>query len=167
MTATAVPDAAADATYDVWRTFTRRLIAIAVVSIALAWPLSRMNRAVDGVDPFYVALAWQFAIWGLIDLGFALNGEIGLRRTSRLPPGEREAELASTRTKILGALRFNRWLNAMWIAMAVGLLIWGYAAWSPGLVGHGVGVFVQAIALVVFDRAFYRSLDRPSMAAAI
>ena len=143
----------------VWRTYTLRLVVIALVSIALAWPLSRFNREIDGSgDPFYVALAWQFAIWGLIDLGFAFNGLIGLRRTATLDPAARDAAIVDTRAKILAALKFNRWLNALWLAMAVALLIWGYAVWSPSLVGHGVGVFVQAMALVVFDRAFNRAL---------
>lgn len=147
-------------TFDVWRTYTRRIIVISLVSIALAWPISRFNHSIaPGGDPFHLALAWQFAIWGLIDLGFAINGLVGIRRTAKLDPAARDAEIASTRTKILDALRFNRWLNALWIAMAIALLIWGYAVWSPGLVGHGIGVFVQAMALVIFDRAFYRALN--------
>lgn len=148
-----------DRAFDVWRTYTRRLLALSLLSIALAWPLARMNVSVDGRDPFYVALAWQFAIWGAIDLLFAISGEFGLRSVGRMSDGERDAEVMRRREKILGALRFNRWLNAMWVAMGVALLIWGYSVWSPSLVGHGVGVCVQAMGLVIFDRAFRRALE--------
>ena len=143
---------------DVWRTYTRRLLALSVLSIALAWPIARMNVSVDGRDPFYVALAWQFAIWGAIDLIFALSGEVGLRRVGRMSESERDAEVMRRREKILGALRFNRWLNAVWVATGIALLVWGYRSWSPSLVGHGVGVVVQAFGLVIFDRAFHRAL---------
>lgn len=144
--------------FAVWRTYTRRLLALALLSIALAWPLSRMNVSVDGRDPFYVALAWQFAIWGAIDLLFALNGELGLRKVGRMDGAARDAEVLRRREKILGALRLNRWLNVVWIATGVALLAWGYRAWSPALVGHGVGICVQSIGLAIFDRAFRRAL---------
>ena len=145
----------------VWRTYTHRLLALSLLSIALAWPISRFNRSVDGFDPFHVALAWQFAIWGAIDLIFAVTGEFGLSGVSRMTGGVRDAEVMRRREKILGALRFNRWLNAVWVTTGVALLVWGYWAWSPSLVGHGVGVSVQAIGLAIFDRAFHRALTRP------
>ena len=147
--------------FAVWRTFTRRLALLAIVSMALAWPLAMMNRdPASGMrDPFYVAVAWQFAVWGAIDLAFALNGERGLRQVRNLDPSPRHEEIGRRRGLILGALRFNRWLNALWVAMGVALLIWGYRSVSPSLVGHGVGVSIQAVALIVFDRAFFRALN--------
>lgn len=148
----------ADRAFIIWRRYTRRLAALSLLSIALAPPLATMNRSVDGRDPFYVAMAWQFAIWGIIDLGFALSGFVGLRTVGRMPGSTRDEEVMRRRGKILRALRFNRWLNAVWVATGVALLVWGYSKWSPSLVGHGAGVVVQAVGLVIFDRAFKRAL---------
>lgn len=154
----------ADRSLAVWRTYTRRLAGLSLLSIALALPMPWMNLSADGRDPFFLALASQFVIWGLIDLAFAVHGLIGLRSVGRLTGAARDAEVLARREKILAALHFNRWLNAVWVATGVGLLIWGYVAWSPSLVGHGLGVTIQAVGLVVFDRAFRRALVETSRA---
>lgn len=144
----------------VWRAFSFRLACLSIMSIGLALPLVMFTQTPDGSDPFYVAVAMQFAIWGLIDLVFAL---LGLRETSRIlrMPADTRSDHARTRAEsLLSLLRKSRWQNAMWITSGVALLIVGYAIWSPSWAGHGVGVIVQAALLVWFDARFYESLSR-------
>ena len=85
-------------------------------------------------SPFLIAVGWQFAIWGAIDLIFVIAG---FRKNATLEVDD-VAETAS----LVRALRFNgKWMNPMWLAMGVVLLIWGFAAHNNlSLLGHGAGV---------------------------
>jgi len=101
------------------------------------------------------AIGWQFAIWGGIDLIFAL---MGVRQCSRAKQGLLDdlAEAESLRK----SLRFNGGLNWLWVALGTVLIAWGAATASTTLVGHGIGVLLQGGFLFFFDRLFLRKLSR-------
>ncbi len=105
------------------------------------------------------AAAMQFAIWGVINAVFAFGGIAQARRADATPatPETWEVEDADRR-RVLKILRFNFGLNWVWLATGVVLLAWGGATQSPALLGHGVGVLVQAAFLTVFDRVFHARL---------
>ena len=107
----------------------------------------------DG-SKFWSAAAWQFLIWGGIDLIFAAAGVWQARRSNAAVAGSE----GQTR-KLLGALRFNQKLNWLWLASGVALLAWSaHAGWQRSLLGHGVGVLVQGGFLFVYDRRFEHDL---------
>ena len=102
---------------------------------------------------FWSAVAWQFLIWGAIDLAFAAVGVWQVR-----PSNATAAASDAQAQKLLGALRFNGKLNWLWVASGVVLLAWGAVARSTSLLGHGVGVLVQGGFLFGYDRRFLAML---------
>lgn len=135
-----------------WRRHNGRLGISSFTSIVIALALYSFAPTPDGRDPVYVAPAIEFVAWGLINLGFTISGIRGANRVT-------SDELAIAKGRELARLlRINAWLNVVWISLGVVLIAWGYRAWSPSLVGHGVGVLVQAIVLTILDRVFEREL---------
>ena len=150
------PADAARLTRRVVRRHTAALLLLAIASMLAAWPIRDVNASPIGRDAFYVAIAWQFAIWGAIDALFAIHGLVGVARAGRA-----DASAAETmRTGLLRALAVSRRLNGVYLLIGVALLIWGFIAQSPALCGHGVGVLVQAALLVAIDESFVRGLRR-------
>lgn len=135
----------------------RHVVALAVfalASIAIAWPIWIASLGPEGRDAFYTALAIQFAVWGVIDLGFALHGLPSLLRMSHAD----SHAIESMRTRTLAALRISGRLNLVYLAVGVALLAAGYHQWSATLCGHGIGVLLQAIPLTLLDASFRRGL---------
>ena len=158
----------ASATRAVWQRHNRRLLAVAATSILAALGLWLAAPSPDGRDPFYVALAIEFVIWGVIDAWFAIAGSREIAAIDRLGEPERDEALAHKYRTLRRLLRVNNWLNILWLATGAGLMAWGYGAWSPSLAGHGVGVLVQAIALTVLDLGFAAALrDDATVTAAV
>ena len=103
---------------------------------------------------FWTAVAWQFLIWGAIDLVFAGVGVWQARPSNAEAAGSEEQA-----RKLLGALRFNGKLNWLWLAGGVALIAWSAAAgWKASLLGHGVGVLVQGGFLFAYDKRFAADL---------
>lgn len=105
------------------------------------------------------AVQFQFIIWGLINAIFGFMGLRDARRFSQRPMNPEQAviELGEARS-ILGVLRFNAKLNLLWIAIGLALLSAAGIWQSWGLLGHGVGVMVQALWLVGFDASLKAKL---------
>ena len=111
---------------------------------------------------FTSAVAWQFLIWGAIDLVFAGLGVWQARAANADHAGGEP----QTR-KLLGALRFNRKLNWLWVGGGVALIVWSaLTGWAASLLGHGVGVLVQGGFLFAYDRRFERDLSAAADEAA-
>lgn len=145
----------------VWRRHNTRLLLDALASIAAALGLWFAAASPDGRDAFYVAVAIEFAAWGAINAVFALMGRREWKRVNSLDADTREQRLLAQADRLRRLLRMNHWLNALWIGIGLALPIWGYAIWSPSLVGHGLGVLVQGVTLTLLDVSFARAL-RPA-----
>jgi ABC-type transport system involved in cytochrome bd biosynthesis fused ATPase/permease subunit len=148
---------------DAWRRHDARLLTCGVVSVIAAIALWIAAASPDGRDAFYVAIAIEFIVWGTIDAFFAIAGKREIARMNMLDAEPRDAAFIAKGETLRRLLRINHWLNALWLSIGVGLLVWGYLAWSASLVGHGTGVLSQAIVLTILDFAFIRAL-RPRSA---
>jgi hypothetical protein len=100
------------------------------------------------------AVAWQFIIWGGINLMFALNG---LRTHRRFDPAASE--------NLIAFFENNGWMNVGWTLLGVITLAAGLLMANAGIITHGVCVIVQALFLVMFDQRFKAALiaTRPPM----
>ena len=112
----------------------------------------------DGRDAFYFAVAIEFVIWGAINALFAVLGMREITRLNALARPARDEALLIKGLSLRRLLRFNHGLNVLWLSIGIALLVWGYRVWSASLVGHGVGVLLQAILLSVLDFAFAKAL---------
>jgi hypothetical protein len=93
------------------------------------------------------AIAWQFIIWGGINLLFALNGIRTHRRFDS--------------TQARGLIQFfvnNSWMNVAWTLLGVVTLAIGLWMVNAGIITHGVCVIIQALFLVGFDQQFKKAL---------
>jgi hypothetical protein len=105
--------------------------------------------------PVLGPVATQFLIWGLINLVFAF---MGLKDKD---PASLDWTLPATRhdvmRKLLGIakwIHFNHKLDMLWVGSGVALLV-AVAIWrADALLGHGIGVLIQGVALMLIDRTF-------------
>ena len=111
--------------------------------------------------PVLGPVATQFLIWGLINLVFAF---MGLKDKD---PASLDWSLPATRDdvmkKLLGIakwIHFNHKLDMLWVGSGVALLV-AFAIWrADALLGHGIGVLVQGVALMIIDRTFDAKLKQ-------
>ncbi|CAN5399136.1 hypothetical protein BH09PLA1_BH09PLA1_34410 [soil metagenome] len=138
-------------------------MAIALVTF-VAQPAISSAGARSGAQ----AIASQFLLWGLIDAGFALFGLRHAQQADRAgtAPPVIERELAD-RDKLLRVLHFSGKLNILWVGLGIVMIAVGAGMKNPGLTGHGVGVLIQGGFLMMFDRAFLKSIARIAEASAI
>lgn len=141
-----------------WRAFSFVLASVSIASIAIAALLVPYARTPDGRDAFYVGIAWQFAVWGLIDLYFAVSGIRETSKLSRLEPSERDVTVGERVGRLSKLLKSSRWQDAVWLLLGALTLTAGYLFHSAATAGHGVGVIVQALILFSFDRRFSLAL---------
>ncbi len=134
--------------------FTYVFIAWAVLSMLIAaviWLTPGFWQGIFGaggkLPEIFSAIAWQFSVWGGINLVFGLNG---LRTRSAF-----DRPAAEKLVKILGT---SQMLNNVWLAMGLATVAIGWVLGSAGTVAHGVCVLVQAAFLVGFDRLFESKL---------
>ncbi|MDB5328731.1 MAG: hypothetical protein JWM57_4300 [Phycisphaerales bacterium] len=136
------------------------LAIVAMASIAIGLVLI-LIRGEDGVSVVRHAIGWQFAIWGVIDLGFAGMGIAQSVKVSRTPPcPQAEADEFLGAEKLLRTLRLNHQFNTIYVLIGVALLVWAGLAHSPALLGHGAGVLIQGGFLFVFDLAYTHRFER-------
>jgi hypothetical protein len=145
-------------TIDAWRRHNRRLLAGSIVSMLAAAGLWFAAASPDGRDRFYLAVAIEFFVWGAIDALFAI---LGMREIRRLDATASDEAILTKGESLRRLLRINHGLNVLWLSIGAALIVWGYRAWSASLVGHGFGVFSQAILLGVLDLAFANALRQP------
>lgn len=131
------------------RRFSWGLTAWSLVSIVAGLGLWRWG------GEFRVAAGMQCAIWGAIDLVFAVAGVRQAARADRRlsPPADVEEGQS-----LLRALSVSHKMNWMWLAMGAGLAVWAASTANAGLWGHAVGVGVQGGFLFVYDRLLDRSV---------
>jgi hypothetical protein len=135
--------------------------AVGSILSGLLW-FSIIPSSLDGTvvaRQFGDAVQFQFIIWGLINAIFGFMGLRDARRFSQRPmnPEQADIELGEARS-ILGVLQFNAKLNRLWIAIGLTLLAAAGIWESWGLLGHGVGVTIQALWLVGFDASLKAKL---------
>ena len=108
------------------------------------------RRGTPGGSPLLTNFAVQCAAWGAIDLaiaGFAWRG-LALRD-------------AAGATKLDRLLWLNTGLDVGYVAVGVALAVVGWQLGRRlGLVGAGLGVVVQGLALLILDAHFIAVLDR-------
>jgi hypothetical protein len=101
---------------------------------------------------FVGAIGSQFAIWGAIDLVFAV---MGWRQSWKVAGALPAAEELVEGVKLGDFLQFNHWLNVAYVAVGCGLGLMAVFASGDGrlaLAGHGAGVLVQGGYLLWLDR---------------
>jgi hypothetical protein len=131
--------------------YARVLTIWSLVSIAAGVPLLPLAALPS-------AVGWQFLIWGVIDLGFAVLGERHTRLARSRPPDDLR-DLAEARS-LLAALSFSKRLNLLYLATAIILAVFACFNASPSLYGHALGVFVQGGFLTVYDHWYSRAVAR-------
>jgi hypothetical protein len=136
-----------------FRFATWSIFSTAAGALGIYFLKSRATQA--GIDALN-AVAWQFAIWGLINLVFAWLGVRQSVGIARQPP-DWTAESADG-NKLLNILKFNHKLNWLWMAIGVALTVPGLLLHNNTLLGHGIGVMIQGGFLMVFDRSLARRL---------
>ena len=105
-------------------------------------------------SPLLTHFAIQTAAWGTIDLALVLMGWRSL--------AIRDAEAAARLDRFLW---FNTGLDVGYVAVGVALAICGWTLGRRlGLVGAGVGVVVQGLALALLDLWFASVLSRIAIA---
>jgi hypothetical protein len=112
--------------------------------------LVTMRRGTPDGSPLLTQFAVQCAAWGAIDLVLAALAWRGL--------AERDVVGA---TKLDRLLWLNTGLNVGYIAVGVTLAVVGWQLGRRlGLVGAGLGVTVQGLALLVLDGHFLNVINR-------
>jgi len=119
-----------------------------------------------------MSASWRLMIWSIASIviglimWFAPMGNdhprleqfiraAGLLHVRRALPDEAERQAGQ---KLIRAMKFNRWLNWLWIACGVALLLVGVINRSSALDGHGVGVLIQGDFCFIFDRTILARL---------
>ena len=87
-------------------------------------------------NPFLKAISIQFLLWGIIDF---ILGLIPIIRNK-----------ISERKKLYKILFFNSFLDIIYILVGL-ILIFEFVFEGEATIGHGFGVIIQAIFLLVFD----------------
>lgn len=87
-------------------------------------------------NPFLKAISIQFLLWGIIDF---ILGLIPILRNK-----------ISERKKLYKILFFNSFLDIIYILVGL-ILIFEFVFEGEATIGHGFGVIIQAIFLLVFD----------------
>ena len=87
-------------------------------------------------NPFLKAISIQFLLWGIIDF---ILGLIPIIRNK-----------ISERKKLYKILFFNSFLDIIYILVGL-ILIFEFVFEGEATIGHGFGVLIQAIFLLVFD----------------
>ena len=112
--------------------------------------LVAVRRGAPGGSPLLTNFAVQCAAWGAIDLLIAAVAWRGL--------AERDAAGA---TKLDRLLWLNTGLDVGYVGVGVALAVVGWQLGRRlGLVGAGLGVVVQGLALLALDARFIAALDR-------
>lgn len=124
--------------------------AASVVAGTALLVLVAVRRGAAGGSPLLTSFAVQCAAWGAIDLaiaGFAWRG---------LAPRD-----VTGATKLDRLLWLNTGLDVGYVAVGVALAVAGWQLGRRlGLVGAGLGVVVQGLALFVLDAQFIAVLNR-------
>ena len=109
-----------------------------------------LRRGTPGGAPLLTNFAIQCAAWGTIDLAIAAVAWRGLA----------ERDLAAA-TKLDRLLWLNMGLDVGYVAVGITLAVIGWLLGRRlGLVGAGLGVVVQGLALVALDAHFGGVLNR-------
>jgi hypothetical protein len=146
---------------DVRRTHSQVLTGWAATSIAIGLLLV-YGRGDAPSSQFFIAFGIQCLIWGAINLVFGLIGLQQARTADAIPVYANQASNESVDAlKLLRVLKFSMKLNWLWLAIGLGLIVWGFQSnQDPALLGHGVGVTLQGLFLFVFDKVFFSRLRR-------
>ena len=98
-------------------------------------------------NQFLRAISIQFLLWGLIDF---ILGVIPIARNK-----------ISQRKKLYKILFINSFLDIIYIIVALGL-IFQFIAEGESIIGHGFGVIIQALFLLIFDTYYgFRAYKLP------
>jgi hypothetical protein len=140
----------ADTLYLAERNHLLRLAAWGAASVLAATLLVLLLAARRTRSPLVQHFAWQAGAWGLVELLLALVAWRGLEYR----------DLAGF-TRLDRFLWLNVGLDAGYVAVGVTLALVGWRlARSLGLVGAGLGVVVQGLALLVLDAYLIGVLNR-------
>ena len=150
----------AEAALAPWQHHNARLSLFAMLSLIASMALWFAAQTPDGADPWYLAIGIEYAVWGAINLGFAISGLRGVAHIRSLDSAARSVSAIRRTQELLRLLRISTWLNVVWLTLGAALVVCGYLAWSGALVGHGFGVLTQAIVLTMLDACFLRELNR-------
>ena len=127
-----------------------RLIAWGAASVVAGTALLLLATVRRGPSPLLGNFAVQCAAWGAIDLAIAFAAWRGLA----------VRDLAGA-TKLDRLLWLNTGLDVGYVAVGVALAVVGWQLGRRlGLVGAGLGVVVQGLALLVLDAHFIGVLNR-------
>lgn len=97
--------------------------------------------------PFFRGAAVQFVIWGGVNLVLSLVGARSAWRGAQGEPDEYRVIRETVRLRRI--LRINARLDVLYCL--VGLILIGLFPGGSAAGGHGTGVFVQGLFLLVFD----------------
>ena len=140
----------ADTLLSVERAHLLRLVLWGSVSLVIGGTLLIYLRSRGQRGALLDHFAIQTAAWGAIDLAFALNGV----RTLAL------RDLAGA-THLDRFLWLNIGLDAGYVMVGLTLVIAGWRlARRPGLIGAGLGVIVQGVALAMLDIGLASQISR-------
>ncbi len=134
----------------------RRRMTMLLLGVSIGSVLSGISMIgfAGQANIWLAAIGWQFAIWGAIDLIFAL---LGLRQCRRADQDLLDDQAEAT--QLTKSLRFNGKLNVLWVVIGLALFVPGAMLGNASLIGHGVGVLLQGGFLLGFDRAFLAKLS--------
>jgi hypothetical protein len=132
------------------RAHLNRILVWGAASVLVGTLLLAFVTARRVVSPLLLLFAVQTAAWGAIDLVIALVARRGLALRD-----------VSGATRLDRFVWFNNGLDVGYVAVGLTLAIVGWQLGRRlGLVGAGVGIVVQGLALLVLDLRFSNTLAR-------
>jgi hypothetical protein len=127
-----------------------RLLAWGAASVVAGSVVLLLLAARRGRSPLLLHFAIQTLVWGAIDLALALAARRGLAQRD-----------VSGATRLDRLIWFNNGLDVGYVAVGLTLAIVGWLLGRRlGLIGGGIGVVVQGLALLVLDLRFAADLAR-------
>jgi hypothetical protein len=119
------------------RKVSRRLLMWAIMSVLFGWVMR-------GRSQFWRDVGTQFIAWGAIDGLIAIGGQTASdNRLKNTPDDAMPARLQKDKHNLRLALWINAGLDVLYVL--------GGLRWMKRQQGHGVGVVIQGLFLLIFD----------------
>jgi hypothetical protein len=122
--------------------------------IALIGFVVDRSLASHGAQLIVRGIAAECMAWGLVEVG----GTLIVLRQTQVAQRRRQQLDTNAHDKIVRLLRFVARLSIAFLLIGLIGMMWGLFTHAPLLIGHGLGVLIQCLFLLLLDRRLLRRL---------